>query len=59
LALGLDCSVIDRSSRSRPARIAVIFLGWASQHEYNARHALLGNLRSFLSHATACRFSVD
>jgi hypothetical protein len=39
---GIYCSVIDRQSRSRLARIAVIFRGGGSQNEHKAHYAQSG-----------------
>ena len=42
LVFGIDCSGIDRQSRSRLARIAVIFRGGGSQNEHQADYAQSG-----------------
>lgn len=39
LAVGIDCSAIDCSSRSKPARIAALFRGGGSTHEHKTPSA--------------------
>ena len=42
LAVAIDCAVVDRRSRSQPARIAVFSRGGGSGHEHESRYAHSG-----------------
>jgi hypothetical protein len=55
LAVGIDCSVTDRQSRSRLARIAVIFQGGGRPHEHKAHYAHSGTCSTSAPGASARR----